>query len=457
MTLSRLRSIALTGLLAYAAFQDWILQQAFPGALTGPARFALAALVIAGGVTMVGFLFFHLRSLQGQLERQNAELKALHEAALDVGGELELPALLQRIVDVARELIGARYGALAVYDAQGTIQTFQVSGITPEERERIGDPPRGRGLLGIVLREGERLRLESMSEHPGAAGFPPGHPPMRSLLAVPVRGSSLVRGNLYLADREDGQPFSASDEETLARFATQAALALDRSQAHERLRALAVAQERLRIARELHDGVAQVLAFVNARTQAIAENIRVGRTREALTQLQQLAAAARDTYTEVREGILALRAAGEEERPLAQALREYVEKWEDQTGISVSSSLQEDGPLPPGAQTQLLRIAQEALANVRKHSGASRVEISLQPAGPYLRLEIRDDGRGFDPHSASLASEHPSFGLATMRERASSIGARLRIESQPGQGTAVRVEFPVRAFRNFEVSEESNP
>ncbi len=448
MTLTRLRNLALSGLLVYAVVQDWILQRLFPGMWTWPVRLLLGCLVGAGGITMVGFLFFHLKRLQGQLERQNDELRALHQAALEVGSELELQSLLQRIVDIARELIGARYGALAIYDEQGAIQMFQVSGITPEEIARIGEPPRGRGLLGIVLREEGCLRLENLSQHPKSAGFPPGHPAMRSLLAVPVKGSSPFRGNLYLADREDGMPFSESDEATLVRFATQAALALDRSHSHFRLRALAVAEERLRIARELHDGVAQVLAFVNAQSQAIQEHLRSGRSPEAEAQLARLGKAARETYTEVRESILALRAAGQEERALPEAIRDYAERWEDQTGITVALKLEADPVLPPGVQTQLLRITQEALANVRKHSGASQVAISLVKDGPFLRLEVQDSGSGFKVETQA-DPRRPSFGLTSMRERASSIGGELRIASEPGKGTTVEVRIPVRAYREL--------
>jgi signal transduction histidine kinase len=397
---------------------------------------------------MLGFLFYHLKRLHAQLERQNDELRALHQAALDVGSELELPALLQRIVDIARELIGARYGALAIYDDQGAIQSFHYSGLTAEEARRIGDPPRGRGLLGLVLREGERLRLENLSSHPKSAGFPPGHPLMRTLLAVPVRGSGPFRGNLYLCDREEGLPFSASDEETLLRFATQAALALERSHAHARLRALAVAEERLRIARELHDSVAQVLAFVNAKSQAIQEQLRSGRIAEAQAQLARLAAASRETYTDVRESILALRAAGEEARPLAEALRDYSERWEDQTGIAVQLKLQADPELPPGVQTQLLRITQEALANVRKHSAAKEVTVQLTKEGPYLQLLVRDNGCGFDV-GAQADAKKPSFGLTSMRERASSIGAELCVESEPNRGTTVQVRLPLRSYREL--------
>jgi signal transduction histidine kinase len=243
-------------------------------------------------------------------------------------------------------------------------------------------------------------------------------------------------------------PFSASDEETLLRFATQAALALERSHAHARLRALAVAEERLRIARELHDSVAQVLAFVNAKSQAIQEQLRSGRIAEAQAQLARLAAASRETYTDVRESILALRAAGEEARPLAEALRDYSERWEDQTGIAVQLKLQADPELPPGVQTQLLRITQEALANVRKHSAAKEVTVQLTKEGPYLQLLVRDNGCGFDV-GAQADAKKPSFGLTSMRERASSIGAELCVESEPNRGTTVQVRLPLRSYREL--------
>src|SRR5690606_10574930 len=127
----------------------------------------------------------------------------------------------------ARDLVRAEYGALSVVDDDGGIQVFHTSGLSAEMRERIGEPPRGRGLLGVPLREGQILRLPNIRQDPRSAGFPPNHPPMKSLLAVPVECRGPFRGNLYLSDRIDRREFTEGDAETLQRFATQVGIAID--------------------------------------------------------------------------------------------------------------------------------------------------------------------------------------------------------------------------------------
>jgi signal transduction histidine kinase len=369
------------------------------------------------------------------------ELLALREAALDISGELDLDAVLQRVVDRARQLSDARYGALAVYGPDGAIERFLTSGISAEMRRRIGPEPVGRGLLGEVV-GGQSLRLRDLRTHPAAVGFPSEHPTMTSLLAVPIRGRAPWRGNLYVTDKNGADEFDAGDEEMLRRFADQSALAIDSAWLHRRVRELAVAEERQRIAHEMHDGLAQVLASVITGTQAAREYLRSGRVDEAVAQLEQLRSAANTTYTETREGILALRAAGDSELPAERILEDYLAEWQDRTGIEARWTHADGAAIPASAELQVVRIAQEALANVRRHSGAARVTVSLERDGGELRLTVADDGRGFDAAALPRAAA-PRFGLATMRERAQAIGGRLEIRSAPGRGTVVELRLPI--------------
>jgi signal transduction histidine kinase len=192
----------------------------------------------------------------------------------------------------------------------------------------------------------------------------------------------------------------------------------------------------------MHDGMAQVLAYVNTKAQAVKEFLRQGRAEEAAAQLEQLAAAAREVYSDVREGILALRTPMGPDRSLAEALRGFLERWEEQSGISSELTMDRDVCLPPGHELQLLRIVQEALSNIRKHSGAGSAWVELRHADRELRVRIEDDGSGFDPQ-ARTGSGLPRFGMAIMRERAQAIGGSLHIESAPGRGTRVSVEIPL--------------
>jgi len=295
-----------------------------------------------------------------------------------------------------------------------------------------------------VLREGERLRLPDIGTDPRSYGFPPNHPVMHSLLAVPVTCKGPFVGNLYLSEKTQGGQFTPGDEETLERFAVQAAIAIDNAHLHRQVADLAVAQERLRIAHEMHDGIAQVLGYVNTKVQAAIEYIRREKTEEGLGQLRELAVAARDAYADVRESIVDLRTLPGPARPFEEVLREYVDRWKEQAGIEATLVVDGDLILPPGTELQLVRIIQESLTNVRKHARATKATVEVHRGEGNLLLLVQDNGMGFIQEARSR-SVFPRFGLATMKERAESIGAGFSIESATGGGTRVRVEVPLTA------------
>ncbi|MBV8543908.1 MAG: GAF domain-containing sensor histidine kinase [Acidobacteria bacterium] len=404
--------------------------------------------LILDGIVAVAFIVFGavmvraISQASKRQRRQNAELLALHGAGVDVTAELSLDAVLNKVVDRARTLVGARYGALSVVNDDGSIQAFLTSGVTPEQRAKIGPPPVGHGLLGVVLHKGERLRLPDIGTDPRSHGFPPNHPVMHSLLAVPVTCKGPFVGNLYLSEKLHGGAFTTDDEETLERFAVQAAIAIDNAHLHRQVADLAVAQERLRIAHEMHDGIAQVLGYVNTKVQAATEYIRRGNTDEGLDQLRQLAEAAREAYSDVRESIVDLRALPGPARSFRDVLEEYIDRWQEQTGITSQLSVDPDITLAPGNELQLVRIIQESLTNVRKHSRATSVSVGIRKRDGKLRVAVTDNGIGFSEGTLSRGV-FPRFGLSTMRERAESMGAAFTVESAPAGGTSVFVDIPL--------------
>jgi signal transduction histidine kinase len=402
----------------------------------------LLDLVFVGAIVVFSVIIFRaIEQMQRRLERQNEELLALHSAGLDVTAELSLDVVLKKVVEQAKSLVGSKYGAVSVIDREGKILSFITSGISAEEREAIGPPPVGHGLLGVVLHEGQTLRLEDLTRHPSSHGFPPNHPPMHSLLAVPIPCKGPFLGNLYLTEKIDSSGFSAADEETLARFALQAALAIDNAHLHEQVADLAVAQERLRISHEMHDGLAQILGYVNTKVQAAELLLKREKTEEASAQLRELATAARQAYTDVRESIVGLRTLPGPKQTLADVLQEYLQRWQEMSGVPTTLSIDPDIRLLPSIELQLVRIVQEALTNVRKHARASHASIELRRRNGSVVATVTDNGVGFD--SATKArGEMPRFGLTTMRERAESIGGKLAITSTPGAGTTVHAEVP---------------
>ncbi|HEY3185706.1 MAG TPA: GAF domain-containing sensor histidine kinase [Gaiellaceae bacterium] len=161
-------------------------------------------------------------------------LRALFEASIALTSELSLEALLQRLVETAASLTGARYAALGVIDESGTqLERFLTTGIDPETHVAIGQLPRGRGILGVLIREAHPLRLHDLGDDPRSVGFPAHHPPMRSFLGVPIVLRGVAYGNLYLTEKEGGEDFSEEDEELVTLLAAQAAVAIENARLYE--------------------------------------------------------------------------------------------------------------------------------------------------------------------------------------------------------------------------------
>ena len=189
-----------------------------------------------------------------------ARLHALLGAVLLIESDLDLEAVLRRIVEEAVALSGARYGALGVLDQrERLLAQFIHVGMGPRALEEIGHLPEGRGILGLLIDEPEPIRLARLGEHPASVGFPPHHPPMTTFLGVPVRIRAEVFGNLYLTDKADGEEFTELDQDVVETLAVAAGIAIANARLHSRVRELGVAEDRDRIARDLHDTVIQRL------------------------------------------------------------------------------------------------------------------------------------------------------------------------------------------------------
>ncbi|MEV6122299.1 GAF domain-containing SpoIIE family protein phosphatase [Streptomyces sp. NPDC052077] len=173
------------------------------------------------------------------LARAQSTLQELLQAVVSITGELELPTVLRRIVRTAMDLVGARYGALGVLDPEGrALEEFVPLGLTAQELADLDgvELPRGRGLLGHLIHHPEPLRVEDIASHPESAGFPPGHPPMRSLLGVAISVRGHVYGNLYLSERTDGRPFDRHDEGVIRALAGTAGVAIENARLYQRVR-----------------------------------------------------------------------------------------------------------------------------------------------------------------------------------------------------------------------------
>ena len=175
-----------------------------------------------------------LRLPPDSVPRMPDRMRALLDAGVALTSELSLDALLQRVVEIAAELTEASYAALGVIDPTGTeLERFVTTGIDPQTHAAIGDLPRGRGILGVLIRDAAVLRLHDLSEDPRSVGFPANHPPMQTFLGVPVLLRGVAYGNLYLTEKAGGADFTREDEEIVQLLAGQAAVAIENARLYE--------------------------------------------------------------------------------------------------------------------------------------------------------------------------------------------------------------------------------
>lgn len=201
--------------------------------------------IVAGSYVFSRWMFRLLRTLQADILDKNSQLEALNEAAISISSELSPDAVLQQVVERARQVARARFAALRVLPADGEPARFLYAGITPEERARMGPEPCGRGVLGVIQETGRALRLREIRDHPASVGFPPGHPEMHTFLGVPILSRRKVLGVLYLTEKEGAPEFTAADEEAVTLLANQAAVAIQNARLFEKERRTAQYLERL--------------------------------------------------------------------------------------------------------------------------------------------------------------------------------------------------------------------
>ncbi|MFF3014977.1 GAF domain-containing sensor histidine kinase [Streptomyces sp. NPDC057939] len=378
-------------------------------------------------------------------------LAAVSTALLAMSRRMEVHDVLRTIVASARELLDAEYAALGVPDDHGGFAQFVVDGISEEQWRRIGPLPRQHGVLAAMLHQDAPERLADVREDPRFGGWPAAHPDMSDFLGMPIRDGEETLGALFLANKrhdpagpcdgaEDRPGFTDGDEELLSLLAQHAAIALTNARLYERSRELTIAEERSRLAHELHDAVSQKLFSLRLTAQAAAALVDRDPVR-AKDELHQVAALAAEAADELRAAVTELRPAALDDDGLVATLRDHVRVLDRAHAAHVSFTCEGVRALPASQEEALLRVAQEALHNALRHSGADRVEVALTrtPAGGAV-LRVRDWGRGFSPSTVRKAGRH--LGLVSMRDRASGSGGRLEVHSEPGKGTTIEMEVP---------------
>lgn len=399
--------------------------------------------------------------------RIRRRFERLLRAGVAILSERELGPVLQLIADLAREVVGARYAALGVLAADGrTLAEFVTSGMTGEERRRIGALPSGRGLLGLVIREATPIRTADIATHPQRHGFPAHHPPMTSFLGVPIQGRGRVFGNLYLTDKLGAPEFDAEDEAMAVLLAGQAGVAV----------------ENARLMQEGRERLAQVHALQRQRDLFFAmmnHELRNALTgvygwAERLLKLQSLDAlkhAAREVYESAEHTIALLNNFLDLSRLDAGKVRPVLREFDVATQLhralvplqpaaearGIELQVQCEGA--PSIRTDPVRFEQiivNLVSNAIRHAPAGQpVRIAVEPGGGEVRFHVIDRGPGiapalhakifevferFDPDSGMGSG----LGLPVARRLAELLGGSLTVDSDAGRGATFTLALPLQ-------------
>ena len=376
-------------------------------------------------------------------------LRGLLHAVLAIGSDLDLEAMLHRIVESAAELVGARYGALGVLDEAGIgLAQFLTVGVDDDTHHAIGHLPEGHGILGVLIADPRPLRLPDLRAHPDSYGFPPHHPPMRSFLGVPIKLHDQVFGNLYLTDKirdesrtsgaVDAVEFSELDEELAVGLASAAAVAIDNARLHVTVQSLALVDDRERIARDLHDTVIQRLFATGLSLQGTVRLVRddagvMERIEQAVDDLDV-------TIKHIRSAIFGLSTTADSGDGVRDRVRSLVQETAAVLGFEPRVVF--DGPVdtlvPEAIAADLLATIGEALTNVARHAGATRVDVSLTVDDEVV-LTVADDGVG-PPAPGTPGGQ----GLDNMAVRAERHGGTLQLDAGRTGGTIVTWRAPIQ-------------
>jgi signal transduction histidine kinase len=324
-----------------------------------------------------------------------ASLGRLLDAVMAIASDLDLAQTLRRIVEAATELVDARYGALGVLDPSGSsLAEFVTVGVDDDTYRAIGEPPKGHGLLGLLITDPRPIRLPDLRDHPASYGFPPGHPQMRSFLGVPITLRGDVLGNLYLTDKQSAEAFTEVDEELTVALAVAAGAAISNARVHALTRSVSRLEERERIAADLHDTVIRQLFATGLSLQGVEPMVEhpeaSRRVQLAVDDLDNTIRQIRSTVFELGPS-LQVPVASNGEHVLAMVT-------ESARLLGLQPHLEVHGPadatFSDAEAGEVVAILRDLIARVAERPGATQVNVVLTALHDEILLRVAEDDDG---------------------------------------------------------------
>jgi signal transduction histidine kinase len=351
-----------------------------------------------------------------------------------------LKDVLTKLAETAKQISGASFAAIGIPEPEGdAFSAFIHVGMSDELVAEMGPLPRTHGMLDAMLHDPEPLRLPDIKQDRRFRGWwPRAHPLMSSFLGVPIVSEDEVIGAFYLTDKIGSAEFTDEDQAGISLLASHAAAAIEAAGMFEDSRALAMSEERERLARELHDALNQSLFSLTLTAKAASRHLATDPDRAA-QELNEIASLSRQAMAELRAVVEGLRTPDVDRDGLLPAIRSLADLLSRVHHIEIEVVADGEPGLEGRAEHEVFRIVQEALTNAVRHSRAAKVTVTVIN-GDELAVTISDDGQGFEPDTRMNRGRR--LGLTSMRERASVIGGRLTIDSSPNEGATVRLEVP---------------
>lgn len=384
--------------------------------------------------------------LEMRVNQRTRELAALNEVTREISSQLEIKHVLRSVTDKARELLEGEVAFLCLLDEAG--QTLSLEAISGPKVALSGAHVSAELLLASRILAGDEALICGDKECEGACGII-ASPFRNSHIATPLIGGQCVIGALCVSSSK-AAAFSDEAANLLTKLASSATIALENARLYQQAERIAILEERQRMAAEIHDGLAQILSYLELKSERVAQFVEDGHNKTAATELESIRDAIRQAGLEVRRSINNL----QRNTPLRQSLQDRLTETVDKFTMAGSplvnmvTNLKEPFIMLSDDAEQVQRVVQEAMQNIRRHAQAKQVTVCFKRRKQEFIVIVEDDGKGFDSKSLPTSgSGH--FGLSIMRARADRIGGKITIYAKPGYGTRVTLTWPIQADDNY--------